>query len=123
MKKTIFIIESEFYSLQLLNNYVEKHTNFRAFNFFNAEETLLYMGLEPSIIVYSSNDPAFTPRQLTMISNSLAVPPVFLAVNKESVVEFQLMKGDTLTYVGKEEYHDIYQNLQEYAESFGYVNA
>lgn len=111
MKKVIFVIQSEFYCNELLNHYVERNSNYRVFNFFSAEEMLLYMGLEPSIIVYGNSDPAFTPRQLRSISDSLPMAPQFLAANGKSLHKFNLSDSTHLAYQKSHDYYDIYQTI------------
>ena len=111
MEKVIFIIYSSHYSQELLNNYVERNTECRAFNFFNAEEILLYLNLNPSVIIYGENEYSFTNEVLNKINNSSKVSPLLMGVNKGFVKADRISKEGVMILNDYFPYQDIYRDL------------
>jgi hypothetical protein len=53
-KEVIFLIDSNYFDMNLLGVTLEKYTKCKVFNFFSFEETLLYRNLNPKVIVHDN---------------------------------------------------------------------
>ena len=56
MEKIIFIIGAKHYSKELLSRCLEKYSKATCYHFFSKQEALLYLGLNPALIICDEND-------------------------------------------------------------------
>ena len=111
MKKVVFIIDSKYYSFQLLTHYVERNTDCRAFNFFSPDEVLLYLNLKPNIIIYGLDEEAFSPQQLVGLASSSHSETMLMGVNKKFVRIDRLSNSGEMVLEDTLPYRDIYRDL------------
>ncbi len=118
MEKVVFIINSKHYSLELLNNYVERNTECRAFNFFSVEEVSLYLNLKPSVIIYGMDEGTFNNGLLEKLRDSNSENTLFMGINKGYVRIDRLSNEGEMVLVDTLPYRDIYRDLHAmcYAE-------
>lgn len=113
MEKVVFIVSSKLYQPELANHYVEKDGNWRAFNFFNAEELLLYTGLKPDVIIYGKGEYVFSKEELESISASNPGTVRFYGVQDRLIRMESLSSENTLVLDDIHAYTDVYRGISE----------
>jgi len=120
MDKKVFIVESEDYSIELLNFYMERELGVRVNNFFNIDELLMYLKLKPDIIIYNKNTISFEPHHIELLRERMDEMPDILALETNKIIHEKINDLGELEAVDEYKVNNIYFSVID--TSFSVLN-
>ena len=110
MKKVVFIIGSVHYSNDVLSRCLEKYADSTCYHFFSKSEMMLYLDLDPDMIIAEGEIFEFSRSDLAIMKAKLTVQPLVYGVYNEEI-RIQRIKTNGLKSVKKLKYDNLLSSL------------